>query len=166
MRGWNDSTWAPVLRSGAQHFRIYLAHAGCMFGRRDEADKMLPVHSADGTDVRRCPLHGKTHEFLPSTPRAPTPPLSPPRLSSFPGDSPAYSSGTMPSRILRVFSQRGSGLKHCGHKLQDSCCNQRQTRRKRWQELQSARRALLKEKVIGHSGEHDPVFFFLMKRCV
>lgn len=94
----------------------------------------------------------------------PAPPPSP-RLSSFPGDSPAYSSGTMPSRILRVFSQCGSGLKHCGHELQDSCCNQRQTRRKRWQELQSARRVLLKEKVIGHSGEHEPVFS-LMKRCV
>lgn len=51
-RGWNDSMWAPALPSGAQHFTKYLAHGGCTFGRRDGADKMLPVHSA--AMVRTC----------------------------------------------------------------------------------------------------------------
>lgn len=54
-------------------------------------------------------------------------------------------------------SERGSALKHCGRRLQDSLVTKDKHGEKRWQELLSARRVPLKEKLIGHSGGREAV---------
>lgn len=53
--------------------------------------------------------------------------------------------------------ERGSVLRHCGHGLQNSLVTKDKHGRNCWQELVSARRVPLKEKLIGHSGGREAV---------
>lgn len=53
--------------------------------------------------------------------------------------------------------ERGSVLRHCGHRLQNSLVTKDKHGRNCWRELLSARRVPLKEKLIGHSGGREAV---------
>lgn len=53
--------------------------------------------------------------------------------------------------------ERASVLRHCGHRLQNSLVTKDKHGGNCWQELLSARRVPLKEKLIGHSGGREAV---------